>query len=37
VGVGSGGKIVRSTDNGTNWDNATSPITTYLIGVTFSE
>jgi len=37
VGVGSGGKIVRSTDNGTSFDNATSPITTDLKGVTFSE
>ena len=37
VAVGLSRTIVRSTDNGTNWDNATSPIETYLNGVTFSE
>jgi len=37
VGVGQNGKIVRSTDNGSSWDNATSPISTTLWGVTFSE
>ena len=26
---------MRSTDNGSSWDNATSPIETYLYGVTF--
>ena len=37
VAVGSSGRIVRSTDNGSNWsyDNTTSPITTSLLGVTF--
>ena len=30
-----GGVIVRSTDNGTNWDNATSPTANFLRGVTF--
>ena len=37
VAVGNSGNIVRSTDNGSSWDNATSPITTDLKGVTFSE
>jgi len=35
VGVGQSGNIVRSTDNGSSWDNATSPITTNIRGVTF--
>jgi hypothetical protein len=35
VGVGDNGNILRSTDNGTNWDNATSGITTDIRGVTF--
>ena len=26
---------MRSTDNGSSWDNATSPIETYLYGITF--
>jgi len=37
VAVGESGKIVRSTDDGSSWDNSTSPITTDLKGVTFSE
>ena len=35
MAVGYSGKIVRSTDNGTNWDNATSPTGNFLEGVTF--
>ncbi|MBT3888915.1 MAG: hypothetical protein HOF66_06525 [Nitrosomonadaceae bacterium] len=35
MAVGQSGKIVRSTDYGASWDNATSPITTYLYGVAF--
>ena len=35
VGVGNSGNIVRSTDNGINWDNATSPTANLLYGVTF--
>jgi len=37
VAAGQSGKILRSTDNGSSWNNATSPITTDLKGVTFSE
>ena len=33
--VALGGKIAKSTDNGTSWDNATSPTTSDLNGVTF--
>ncbi len=33
--VGSSGNIVRSTDNGSSWDNATSPTANTLDGVTF--
>jgi len=35
VGVGDNGNIVRSTDNGSSWDNATSPIPYYLRSVTY--
>jgi len=35
VVVGSSGNILRSTDNGSSWDNATSPIETNLYGITF--
>ena len=35
VGVGQSGNIVRSTDNGSSWDNATSPTGNNLNGVTF--
>jgi len=35
VGVGQNGKIVRSTDNGSTWDNSTSGISTALYGDTF--
>ena len=35
VGVGYLGNIVRSTDNGSSWDNATSPTANHLNGVTF--
>jgi len=35
VGVGEDGDIVRSTDNGSNWDNATISNGTRLRGVTF--
>jgi len=31
------GNIIRSTDNGTSWDNATSPTANHLSGVTFKE
>ena len=36
VAVGSG-KIVRSTDNGSSFDDVTSPTSNYLKGVTFKE
>jgi photosystem II stability/assembly factor-like uncharacterized protein len=32
VAVGGSGTIVRSTDNGSNWDNATSPTSNKLRG-----
>ena len=35
VAVGNSGTIVRSTDNGTTWDNATSPTANNLKGVTY--
>jgi len=35
VGVGNSGTIVRSTDNGSSFDNATSPTSTHLWGVRF--
>ena len=35
VAVGSSGTIVRSTDNGSSWDNATSPTANDLHGVGF--
>ena len=35
VAVGNSGNIVRSTDNGSSWDNATSPTTKNLLGVSF--
>ena len=35
MAVGLSGNIVRSTDNGTSWDNATSPTGGYLIGIGF--
>jgi len=35
VVVGDSGSIVRSTDNGSNWDNATSPTENNLQSVTF--
>jgi len=35
VGVGNSGKIVRSTDNGTTWDEVTFPTSNYLLGVAF--
>ena len=35
VAVGSSGTIVRSTDNGSSWDNATSPTSKGLFGVAF--
>jgi len=40
VAVGLLGNIVRSTDNSSSWDNATSPTSNHLYGVTgvtFSE
>ena len=37
VGVGTYGNIVRSTDNGTTWDNVTSPTAESLKGVGFLE
>ena len=37
VAVGYSGKIVRSTDNGTTWDNATSPTANSLWKVSFQE
>ena len=36
VGVGISGNIVRSTDNGSTWDNVTSPTGNDLYGVTFA-
>ena len=35
VAVGNSGNIVRSTDNGTTWDNATSPTANDLNGITY--
>ena len=35
VAVCTSGYILRSTDNGTNWDNVTSGTTNHLRGVTF--
>ena len=35
MAAGNSGKIVRSTDNGSSWDNATSNISNLLYGVTF--
>jgi len=35
VVVGLSGNIVRSTDNGSSWDNETSPTANNLYGVTF--
>jgi len=35
VAVGYSGNIVRSTDNGSSWDNATSPTANTLYGVVF--
>ena len=35
VGVGKSGNIVRSTDNGTTWDNATSPTSKDLYDIGF--
>jgi photosystem II stability/assembly factor-like uncharacterized protein len=35
VAVGPSGKILRSTDNGSSWNNSTSGISTTLYGVTF--
>ena len=35
VAVGGSGNIVRSTDNGSSWDNATSPTGNHLREVTF--
>ena len=35
VGVGESGTIVRSTDNGSTWDNATSPTANNLLQVVF--
>ena len=37
VAVGDSGNIVRSTDNGSSWDNATSPTGNAIYGVTFYE
>ena len=37
VVVGDGGKILRSNDNASSWNNGTFPITTGLKGITFSE
>ena len=31
------GNILRSTDNGSSWDNATSPTTIHLADIIFSE
>ena len=35
LGVGDSGNIVRSTDNGSSWDNATSPTANRLLGIYF--
>ena len=35
VALAESGNIVRSTDNGSSWDNATSPTANHLYGVTF--
>ena len=35
VGVGASGNIIRSTDNGSSFDNVTSPRQIFLIGVAF--
>ena len=35
MAVGNSRNIVRSTDNGTSWDNATSPTAKWLQGVTY--
>ena len=35
VGVGESGTIVRSTDNGSTWDNETSPTANNLLQVAF--
>ena len=35
MAVGNSGNIVRSTDNGSSWDNATSPTANTLLGVYF--
>ena len=35
VAVGDNGTIVRSTDNGSTWDNVTSPTSNFLIGLGF--
>ena len=37
MGVGVSGNIVRSTDNGSSWDNATNSNTTSLLRVTFGK
>ena len=37
VAAGNSGNIVRSTDNGSSFDNATSPTSNYIKGVTFNE
>jgi len=37
VAVGRNGKIIRSSDNGSSFDNVTSPTANHLYGVTFSE
>ena len=37
VAVGASGNIVRSTDNGSSFDNATSPTGNTMYGVAFSE
>ena len=37
VAVGNSGNIVRSTDNGSSWDNATSPTGNAIYAVAFSE
>ena len=37
VAVGYSGNIIRSTDNGSSWDNVTSPTSALYYGVGFSE
>ena len=37
VSVGNSGNIVRSTDNGATWDNATSGTSEHLYGIGFYE